>query len=418
MLEKTAQRLLAARRRLRPGSPALAGPRSRRPAVHEPPPRVLFVNDLWGYGTVTMAMVVADALEGHATRLFAGMGPGLELARRSSFDGLLAADTTAEIAPDLDRGLDTCQAVVSVMNQRVARKAAQRGIPCVYVDCLLWMQAAPPDVPAGVHYFQERFPGAEERLARWRHRLHRPEIVGPLVTPAARRRSGYADAVLVNFGGLSASLFEPATLVTYADTMTRCVLDALRSWPGRVVVGAGRHVLDRMDRRTLVGLRPAVELVDLGHDAYLAELRRSHLLVTSAGVHALYEAFALGVPAVCLPAQNLSQVLALEALESGRVASALDWNRLYGLRDLDAADEAGASRRIAEQIGRFSRDPFARSRLTGHLRAGLDERRLTELRQRQARFYAEQGELGAPRIASRVLELLQERGPERLLEGA
>ncbi len=63
---------------------------------HEPPPQVLFVTDLWGYGTTTMAMTVAEEMDGRAVRLFAGMGPGFELARRSSFDRLLAVDTMAE----------------------------------------------------------------------------------------------------------------------------------------------------------------------------------------------------------------------------------------------------------------------------------------------------------------------------------
>jgi hypothetical protein len=79
-------------------------------------PRVLFVNDLWGYGTVTMGLSIADELEGQATRIFAGMGAGFELARGASFDGLVAANTMAEpLPPELERELSACHAVVSVM---------------------------------------------------------------------------------------------------------------------------------------------------------------------------------------------------------------------------------------------------------------------------------------------------------------
>src|SRR5262245_50365439 len=110
--------MAAGRRRL------WAGSRGGGAACDRRRPRVLFVNDLWGYGTVTMAMAVAEELEGRATRIFAGFGPGFELARRSSFDGLIAIDTMADpLPPELERELTACHAVVSVMNERVARAA-------------------------------------------------------------------------------------------------------------------------------------------------------------------------------------------------------------------------------------------------------------------------------------------------------
>jgi UDP:flavonoid glycosyltransferase YjiC (YdhE family) len=242
--------------------------------------------------------------------------------------------------------------------------------------------------------------------------------VGPLVARRARARSIAADAVLVNFGGLSCSLLAPTTLVTYADAMAQCAVAALRRWQGRTVVSAGRHILDRMDRRTLHALAPNVELVDLGHDAYLAELRRSRALITSAGMHALYEAFDLGVPCLCLPSQNLSGLLTLEVLSDLGVTPSLDWNRLSALTDLDPADEAGASVRIAAEIERFSHDARARGRLVRHLRSAFDDRPLQALQRQQARFYAGLGERGAPVVAARVLELVGERRRATLQEGA
>src|SRR5262249_22931572 len=157
-------------------------------------------------------------------------------------------------------------------------------------------------------------PGSASRLARWRDRFHEPEIVGPLVTWPSGRRPDDPDLALINFGGLSCSALEPRTLVAYANAMAACALAALEDWPRRVLIACGRHVLDAMDQRRLRGIRADVELADLGHDAYLAELRRSGLLISSAGMHAIYEACAWGVPCVYLPAQNLSQTLALEAL--------------------------------------------------------------------------------------------------------
>jgi hypothetical protein len=245
-------------------------------------------------------------------------------------------------------------------------------------------------------YFQESFPGVQERLERHRRALRSAEIVGPLVTRQVRGRSPHADAVLVNFGGLSGSLLEPATLVTYADAMAQCAAAAMTGWQGRVVVSAGRHILDRMDLRTLRTIRRSVEVVDLGHDAYLAELRRSRALIYF-GRHArALRGVLAGRALPCLPSQNLSGLLALEVL----------------------ARHGPAGARIAAEIQRFSHDRAGQRWLVRQLRSAFDDRRLQALQRRQARFYAGLGERGAPAVAARVLELVGDRSGAALLQGA
>lgn len=382
---------------------------SLRAHRYGPTPRVLFVNDLWGYGTVTVAMAIADELS-DCTCLFAGQGPGFELARRSSFDGLERLDTRVDIASqELEALLDACQVVVSVMNPQAARLALQKGKPCLYVDCLTWMWAAAPPVPSGVPYFAETFPGASEKLAMWHEELRPSELVGPIVCEASCRRPSFRDAVLVAFGGLSSWLNGEEALVTYAQTMAACVVRALaeREWDGRIVVTAGRHMLSRMDEAALRALHPRVELVDLNHDAYLSELRRSEALFSSAGMHAFYEACAEGVPCVCLPSQNLSGALALrELVRLGAAGQAVDWDVLSGEIDLEAAREADVIKEIEARILAFRDDDSARWTLTEHLAASFEEGTLRELQGRQAAFYASQGSRGAVRVADFVQRLV------------
>lgn len=369
-------------------------------------PTVLFVSDQWGYGTATMGRVIADELKGDVVRLFAGDGPGFELARRASFDRCLRVDSMAQpVAEELERALCGCRAVVSVMNEPVMRLAVRRGIPCVYVDSLLWMWSSPPEIPASVPYFQEDFPGSRDRLRRWRARLRGARIVGPLVARPVGRSEPSPD-VLVNFGGLSSRMVEQGSLVAYADVMTRCVLRALEGRPGRVVVAAGRHVLDRMDA-AIRTIRPSTVLEDLGHDAYLDLLGRSRALFSSPGMHAIYEACAWDVPCVFLPSQNLSQALASRILERAGVARPTDWGHLYGLEELDAGDEPAACRRIAEQVRRFCGDAGAQAALVDYLRASLEDDALEAARGRQAELWRrlDAGEPGASCIANRVREL-------------
>ncbi|TMC13569.1 MAG: hypothetical protein E6J41_00090 [Chloroflexi bacterium] len=372
-------------------------------------PRILFVNDLWGYGTVTMAMAVAEELRERAICRFAGRGPGYELARRDCFDDLLRVDTMADpMLPALDAAIAASDAVVTVLNGGVARKAVERGVPCLFLDCMLWMWAQPPAVPPGVPYLTENFPGTKERLERWSDQLPNGEIVGPLVVRPSRTRAQSASAALINFGGLSCALLDQATLVAYATTMARCALMALDGSASRAIVAAGRHILDQMDQEALRSITPDAEFVDLSHDAYLAELRRSRVLISSSGMHALYEAGAIGVPCVCLPAQNLSGSLALDELERAGVQRTVGWNHLYGLDRLDSADEPEACLRIGACIQRFAADDQAQQRLVQDLRDRLQPECLEVIERRQAAFFAQQGDYGAPRIATRLLELLHQ----------
>jgi hypothetical protein len=380
------------------------------------PRRVGFVTDQWGYGPVVMAMAVAEELRGEAIRVYVGQGPGFELSRRASYERMVHIDAMADpVTEQLEAALLSCDVVVSVMNTRVARWAVQCGIPCVYVDSLLWMWGAPPAVPPGVKYFDEDWPGSAARLAEWRPHFHDPEIVGPLVRPPERERADGADpdVVMINLGGLWCPLVDADTLLLYADTMVRCALAAVDRWTGRVVFTAGRHVIDRLDRGALRAIRSDVEIVDLSHDAYVAELARAELLISSAGTHAIFEACAHGVPAIYVPGQNVSQVLCLETLEREAVVSQpLDWGQLYGLNDLDPADEPTACARIAEAIHRLAGDAAARDAVTTHLRASMEADQLRDLSRRQRRFLQSLGPPGAARIATYIIDLLRWSGLE------
>jgi hypothetical protein len=398
------------------------GPSLNRRSTEVPPPRlaaavdgagVLFVNDLWGYGTVSIVLAIAAELEGRAVRRFAGRGPGFDLARRFPFEGWIETDTMAASPTEaLERAVRGSDAVVSVMNPAAARVAAEAGVPCAYVDMLLWMWSEPPSLPAGTHYFQESFPGARERLEHWRDRLPSAELVGPIIARPPGPPAAPGDQALINFGGMSCVLLDDDDLVVYAQVMAECSARALTGWPGPVVVAAGRHVLDRLDVDPVRRWRPDVQLKDLGHLEYLREVASSRLLVTSAGMHALSEAFRAGVPCACLPAQNLSQVLALDVLGPAGVCPSLDWRQLYGLDGLDPADEPGACRRIAGTVRRFRQDDEARNRLVGHLRRFVDEDVRGCTAAAQGAFYAGLGEPGAPRIASHVLERI--RAPQQV----
>jgi hypothetical protein len=372
--------------------------------------RLLFVTDQWGYGTTTSATSIAAALKDFDTKWFIGEGAGFKLAKNDLFDECIPADTMTSRPPEaLREAIREGDVVVSVMNPNAAEVADRFGVPCVYVDMLLWMWDQPPPVPLSVvRYFAEGFTGVERSLERWREHLPHPEVVAPLiVAPTRPVTPGDQTDVLVNFGGLSSWLMPHDAMTTYARTMVKCVVEALAEWPGNIIISAGDHILNPIDRALLRLARRDVRFVNLNHAAYLAQLDRSRLLVSSPGLHATQEAFARAIPCLLLPSQNLSQALALRELEREGAAFALDWDSIYGLRGLSAADELASCRRIARCVYRFHDDAAARAMVVRHLRDRLARERLERIAAAQARFFEPyRGKYGPGRVAEYIRHLV------------
>jgi hypothetical protein len=374
--------------------------------------RVLFVTDQWGYGTATSAISIAAALKGLDTRWLIGEGAGFTLGRRDSFDDCISANTMAACPPaSLKEAIRESQVVVSVMNPNAAKVADELGIPCVYVDTLLWMWDRPPILPSSVtRYFAAGFPGVEGNALQWKHSLPATEVVAPLITPPRSVERRAQRDVLVNFGGLSAPLVPQGSLITYARAMVDCIVHAFAKWPGEITISMGEHVLNPIDRARVRLTRPDARFINLSHAEYLRKLDGCRLVVSSPGLSATQEAFARGIPCLLLPSQNLSQTLSLQVIRRARAAFALDWDAIYGLTGLIAQDERGSCQRIADCIHRFEADTIARERLVGHLAAQLAPDRLARIASAQGAFFlAYRGEHGPQRVAAYVRHLVSPR---------
>lgn len=373
------------------------------------PPKVLFVNDNWGYGSTTIAIAIADEVTGKAVRSFAGAGSAYDLARRAAFDRLIAVDTmTTPAAPVLEAAIGQSDIVLSVQNPRAAHLARRHGVACVYVDSLTWMWPKQPELPAGSPYFAEWFPEVDARLEEWRSGLPEAEAVGPIIDaveplPAAERRG-----LLANFGGLSASLIPDGALAGYAAVMTECVAQVARELEEEITICAGKHVLAELKRRLPTQAFSGVTLADLDHQRYLRRLSSCRMFVSSAGLHASYEAFARGVPCAFLPAQNLSQALAIPRYREAGLPSP-DWDEIYGLAGLSATAEREACQEIARCVARFERDQSARARLVSYLLACFAEPELRRRSEAQTGFVPPFAERGAARIGRHLLEVMERR---------
>jgi len=374
-------------------------------------PTVLFVCDEWGYGTTTIALAIAEALAGRADRLFAGGGPAYNLARRRPpLEHLVHTPTrTAEPAPALTAALRASDVVVSIMNKHVARLAGEHGKPCVYVDCLRWMWPE-PTVPSTVeHYFIEWFPGVDTRERAWHDRLPGHEIVGPLISRPPIDRPTAPRGVLVNFGGLESYMIEHDRLAGYAAAMIDCIVSALPDPSEPVRICLGEHVMDDVVRQLETPVPGSVSLVDLDHRDYFEALDASRILVSSAGMQAMYEAIDRGVPCLALPSQNLSQLLTLRTLHEIGSTEVVDWDQLFRRLEVSAQDEPAACRTINGCALQLRGDPAAFARLSDHLRSVLVDPAAERQTIRRESFGGQVPTPGTPRLAEYVLDLAERR---------
>jgi hypothetical protein len=352
-----------------------------------------------GYGPAAKAIALAEALRARGVRSrFAGSGIALELARRER-----AFDAVSELEPGGNGAARAAllegDAVISLMEPELAALAADAGRPLHVVDSLFWMRdAIPAAFRAARHYWVQDFPGVRERLGEL---AGAPRVVGPVLgrLPA---RAADASGVVVNLGGAGAAEGGANAGPEYAELVVRALLRtrALAAGAAPVTLLAGDACV-----RGLRARFPSAPLrfASLARTEALATFARAGRVLTSPGLTATLEGFALGVPLSYLPPQNYSQWWILDALQSAGLApSALAWPELvsnHGIEPLQAPDVRRA--RLAAVLRDCARDPKTEALLAERIDAALaaDPAGLAAA---QARFFRGLGAPGADAVAARV----------------
>ncbi|GHG54077.1 hydroxymethylcytosylglucuronate/cytosylglucuronate synthase [Streptomyces griseocarneus] len=207
------------------------------------------------------------------------------------------------------------KAAVVVLDGPVAGALEAAGVPTVFVDSLpfLWTEGDRSALPldATVYCAQrsvELPPECQEILASIPRLRWVEAIVG---TPPVPRAGGGAGRpcrkVVVSLGGLRAPKL--ADWTSYPRLVVPAVLEALAAHGVREVRLAGNLPAGLLAE--FVGRAPLPLRVTAGalpHGAFLAELAGCDALLASPGLTTLLEAGSLGVPTLCLPPQNLSQI--------------------------------------------------------------------------------------------------------------
>lgn len=207
------------------------------------------------------------------------------------------------------------RAAVVVLDGPVAKALEAAGVPTVFVDSLpfLWTEGDRGALPldATVYCAQrclELPPESQDVLASAAGLRWVEAVIGTSPVPRAGERPGRrCRKAVVSLGGLRAPRL--ADWSCYPRVVVPAALEALAAHGVRDVCLAGNlpaGLLARFVEQAPMPLR--VTAGALPHRAFLAELAGCDVLLASPGLTTLLEAGSLGVPVVCLPPQNLSQI--------------------------------------------------------------------------------------------------------------
>ena len=335
--------------------------------------RILCTTAPWAYGSTTQLITIARHLEGRAHLAYLGGGIALEAARGFEFDEFIEMDVlNPSFRVNARSAMQAADLVLSVMNFHAPEPARDVGTPCILVDGLGWMWDRPRAPSSTTLYVVEQFPGLQANLERWRDMMPPVEVVGPIVETRWVGTQPRKHQVLVNFSGLTQYLMPEHVEVAYGQAIWSTVERALESFDGAVLVAGGRELIGRLRESSTQSSNLDVRFESLAHDAFLQELDASSLLISCAGLRAIFEAFTCGVPTAFLPPQNMSQEVTITLLETFDAAPfGANWREVFNLPDITGFDQDSAIPLINDCILRFAGDGDAQARVAGEIRAFL-----------------------------------------------
>ncbi|KJK57846.1 hydroxymethylcytosylglucuronate/cytosylglucuronate synthase [Saccharothrix sp. ST-888] len=273
----------------------------------------------FGWGSSGKLSAILSALQERSSvpLRFVGLASGLGRPLLSAHSVDRWYDLPADGAPGAIREIvrsERVRAAVVVLDGRTATALEAAGVPTVFVDSLpfLWTEGDRAALPldAAVYCAQkcvELPPECLDVLASVRALRWVDAVIGTPPAATDRTAAGPYRSALVSLGGLQAPRLTDWT--NYPRAVVPAVLEALAAYGVHEVHLAGNLPADLAGRLVDASLAPSRTTTGaLTHGEFLDRLADCDVLLTSPGLTTLLEAGAAGVPTVCLPPQNLSQI--------------------------------------------------------------------------------------------------------------
>jgi len=201
------------------------------------------------------------------------------------------------------------EAGLVVLDPAMALALEQAGCPTVYVDSLPYLWTERDVLPTDVTVYAAQLCDALPRFA-WqplRRIRHLYWVEGITLARTGERRCPEPELAVVSFGGLHSPLSRPGHNA-YEHLLLTPTLRALARAGFTTIEVCGNVTGTMHAAREPAGLAE-IQIAARGHTAFLDLLDRAALLVCSPGLTTLIEAGHRSLPTVCLPPQNVSQIL-------------------------------------------------------------------------------------------------------------
>ncbi|WP_158620284.1 MULTISPECIES: hypothetical protein [Corallococcus] len=364
------------------------------------------------YGAISALRALARHLP-EASFTVLATGPVREQCDPATFDRVLPCDVKDPASVRQHASvLAAADLYLAVSNNTNIGLVQELKLPLVFVDILFWMKRRmTPAMRQASGYIIENFPGVDEALERYGRGMIAPKIVGPLIASSLLRQHRRATPhLLVNYGGAYSPDIIPGKNTCYPSTMTRLLREVLPlAGLGfeAVTVATGAKAVARIREE---GADGGLRVETLAQEQYLAMLASSSQFLTSPGLNAPFEGFALGIPTSFLPPQNLTQVCQLAVYqEHGLAPQGLNLTELYPDHPVDPlVPEAEGTARLLELVARFDADVKARALVRERVVAQLNRSPSELVRQVTAQevFLRRLGPPGGAAAAEEVRRIL------------
>lgn len=212
--------------------------------------------------------------------------------------------------------------VVCTLNKLAIKSAKSLGLRAFFIDSLAWMWKEIPEeyLLADTYYCFNLF-GLKNRLPK----KNNIKIISPIFGDLPKIKDKKEDLVLFHIGGFK-NPFQDKMSLAYLNLLIEAL--SISNFKKQTIITGGKDAIDYM--RTKIN-NPYFEFQTLDRKEFLNKLNSANHFITTSGLTATLESFALRTPTSFIPPTNLSQWKILKLLiQDGCANSKIEWKDILG----------------------------------------------------------------------------------------
>ncbi len=208
--------------------------------------------------------------------------------------------------------------IVCTLNRLAIKSAKTLGLRAFFIDSLAWMWKEIPEeyLLADTYYCFNLF-GIKDRLPHKNNIKVISPIFGDLPVPLSQKK----DLILFHIGGFK-NPFQDQMSLSYLNLLVEALL--LSDFKDHTIITGGHDAIEYMKLKVN---KSNLEFRTLERNEFLKKLNEAKHFITTSGLTATLESFALHTPTSFIPPTNLSQWKILKLLiKAGCANSKIEWH--------------------------------------------------------------------------------------------